>query len=177
MKGNAMDAPVLDKRNSEQIFAHNKPGEQPVVIRSTPAAPDKPARLTSLDAYRGFIMLVMASAGFGLPEVAKHFKGDPVWQFLGYEFDHVAWTGCSFWDLIQPSFMFMVGVAMPFSYASRLARGQSKASVFAHAVYRSILLILLGIFLSSNWSKQTNFTFVNVLTQIGLGYCFLYLIV
>jgi predicted acyltransferase len=96
-----------------------------------------------------------------------------MWDMLGYQFDHVAWTGCGFWDLIQPAFMFMVGVALPFSYASRRARGDSTAKILAHAAYRSALLVLLGVFLSSNWSKQTNWTFVNVLTQIGLGYMFL----
>jgi predicted acyltransferase len=136
----------------------------------------QPARLASLDAYRGFIMLVMASAGFGLPQVARHFGDSAVWRFLGYEFDHVAWTGCAFWDLIQPSFMFMVGVAMPFSHAGRLAKGQSLVQIAGHVLYRSLALILLGIFLSSSGSKQTNFTFVNVLTQIGLGYAFVYLL-
>jgi heparan-alpha-glucosaminide N-acetyltransferase len=139
--------------------------------------PSAPSRLASLDAYRGFIMLVMASGGFGFAEVAKkHFPDNPWWNLLGYEFDHVAWTGCAFWDLIQPSFMFMVGVAMPFSHASRVLKGQSPAKIGAHVIYRSLVLILLGIFLSSNGASQTNFTFVNVLTQIGLGYAFVYLL-
>src|SRR5258707_466436 len=80
------------------------------------APPAPPPRLVSLDAYRGFIMLVMASAGLGFPVMAKRFSDSGGWQFLGYEFDHVAWTGCAFWDLIQPSFMFMVGVAAPYSF-------------------------------------------------------------
>jgi predicted acyltransferase len=136
-----------------------------------------PARLVSLDAYRGFIMLVMASGGFAFAEVAKnHFPENPAWDFLASQFSHVAWTGCSFWDLIQPSFMFMVGVAMPYSHASRRAKGQSTARIGAHVLFRSFILIALGVFLSSNWSKQTDFTFVNVLTQIGLGYAFVYLL-
>ena len=93
---------------------------------ATPASPDKPERLVSLDAYRGFIMLAMASVrarpGAGR---ARSFPGNAVWQFLGYQTDHVAWVGCGFWDLIQPSFMFMVGVAMPYSFASRKAKGHS----------------------------------------------------
>ena len=72
-------------------------------------------RLMSLDAYRGFIMLVMASGGFGFAKVAETIdegsRWTGLWNVLGYQFSHVAWTGCSFWDLIQPSFMFMVGVA------------------------------------------------------------------
>lgn len=136
-----------------------------------------PSRLGSLDAYRGFIMLVMASGGFAFAQVAKkHFPDSPLWSFLAYEFEHVPWTGCSFWDLIQPSFMFMVGVAIPFSHASRVAKEQSTAMIAGHVIYRSLVLILLGIFLSSNGSAQTNFTFVNVLTQIGLGYAVVYLL-
>jgi heparan-alpha-glucosaminide N-acetyltransferase len=135
-------------------------------------------RLVSLDAYRGFIMLAMASAGFRLAQVAKEarFQSDPVWQFLGYHTDHVAWRGCAFWDLIQPSFMFMVGVAMAYSYTVRQARGQSYGSMLAHAVYRSLVLVLLGVFLTSNWSTHTNWQFTNVLCQIGLGYTFLFLL-
>jgi predicted acyltransferase len=140
------------------------------------AAPESPARLVSLDAYRGFVMLAMVSGGFAIANVAKTYHADsPVWQFFGSELEHVKWVGCSAWDLIQPSFMFMVGVALPYSHASRRARGESRARIAAHVVFRSIVLILLGIFLVSNWGSQTNFTFVNVLTQIGLGYCFVYL--
>jgi heparan-alpha-glucosaminide N-acetyltransferase len=132
------------------------------------------ARLTSLDAYRGFIMLAMVSGGFGFAKVAEHFTNNRLWQFLGYEFEHVPWTGCAFWDLIQPSFMFMVGVAIPYSHASRVTKGQSSIRIAAHVIYRSMILILLGVFLESNGRYLTNFTFVNVLTQIGLGYAVVY---
>ncbi len=136
-----------------------------------------PARLTSLDAYRGFIMLAMVSAGLGFPQVAKSFPDSPVWKELGYQFEHVTWVGGSFWDMIQPSFMFMVGVAMPWSHASRLNKGQSRLTIAFHVIYRALLLIALGVFLSSNGAKQTDFTFINVLSQIGLGYAFVYLLI
>jgi predicted acyltransferase len=133
--------------------------------------------MMSLDAYRGFIMLFMASAGFAIPEVArKHFPDSSVWQFLSFHTSHVEWLGCSFWDLIQPSFMFMVGVALPYSYASRKAKGTSDSIIFLHVLWRSLLLVLLGVFLSSTDKKMTNWVFPNVLCQIGLGYPFLYLL-
>jgi predicted acyltransferase len=147
----------------------------PVSTKASPAPP----RLVSLDAYRGFIMLAMASSGFMIGRVLKDHPDlgeNPVWRFLGYQLDHVAWTGCSFWDLIQPSFMFMVGVAIPYSYASRKAKGDSEATIFRHTLARALILIVLGVFLSSNWSKHTDVTFVNVLSQIGLGYAFVYLL-
>lgn len=147
-----------------------------------------PARLMSLDAYRGFIMLAMASSAFGFstmansPDVLDQFSGTAwdgtwrgVWRWLAYEFEHVPWTGCGFWDLIQPSFMFMVGVAVPFSTARRAQIGQSSARQFAHVLLRSLILVVLGVFLSSQGRAVTNFTFVNVLTQIGLGYWVLHL--
>ena len=133
-------------------------------------------RLVSLDAFRGAIMLLMASIGFGIPQVAAHFPESPVWKFLRHEFDHAEWVGCTLWDLIQPAFMFMVGVALPWSIANRRARGQTVAVMFGHALWRSIALVLLAVFLTSAWSKQTDWIFPNVLAQIGLGYPFLFLV-
>lgn len=144
-------------------------------MKTSVQIPVPPARLVSLDAYRGFVMICLAANGFGLFETSKNFPESSVWQAIGGQFDHVPWVGCVFWDLIQPSFMFMVGVSLPYSYARRREQGDSWNWCLLHAVIRSFVLILLGIFLSSAWSKETNFTFMNVLTQIGLGYTFLFL--
>ena len=133
-------------------------------------------RLVSLDAFRGAIMLLMASSGFGIPQVAKSFHDNPVWKFFGYQCDHVRWTGCSLWDLIQPAFMFMVGVALPWSVANRRARGQTFGVMTGHAVWRALLLVLLAVFLTSASSQQTLWIYTNVLAQIGLGYVFLFLL-
>lgn len=134
-----------------------------------------PERLVSLDAYRGSIMLLMASSGLGLAQVARNFPDSALWKFLGQEFDHAAWTGCTLWDLIQPAFMFMVGVALPWSVANRRARGQSVGVMFGHALWRALALVLLAVFLTSAWSQRTEWVFTNVLAQIGLGYPFLFL--
>ena len=133
-------------------------------------------RLASLDAFRGAIMLLMASSGFGIPQIAEKLPDDPLWKFLGYEFEHAPWTGCTLWDLIQPAFMFMVGVALPWSIANRRARGEGFALMFGHALWRAALLVLLAVFLTSAWSKQTEWRFTNVLAQIGLGYPILFLL-
>ena len=138
---------------------------------------DPSARLGSLDAYRGFVMICLAANGFGIAATAKNFPDSVFWETLKFQFEHVPWGGCAFWDLIQPSFMFMVGVALPYSYAKRAAAGESSWRMLGHAAVRSLVLIMLGLFLSTG-SRQTmtNFTFVNVLTQIGLGYTFLFLL-
>ncbi len=135
-----------------------------------------PARLGSLDAYRGFVMIALASRGFGIAQTAKNLPDSSVWQTLGYQFSHVPWVGCAFWDLIQPSFMFMVGVSLPFSYAARLSQGHTWSALLLHAAWRAVVLVCLGIFLISQSGDRPNFEFVNVLTQIGLGYVFLFLL-
>ena len=111
-----------------------------------------------------------------LAQVARAFPESGFWQMLGYHQSHVAWLGCSLHDLIQPYFSFLVGVALPFSIASRMARGQSTRKMFGHALWRSLLLILLGVFLRSVDRGQTNWTFEDTLSQIGLGYPFLFLL-
>lgn len=137
-------------------------------------------RLLSLDVYRGLIMASLAFSGFGLAATASnHLREDPdsvLWQCVRYSFDHVEWVGCAYWDLIQPSFMFMVGAAMAFSYVKRKQQGQSYQRMLGHAVWRSIVLILLGIFLISSGKTSTEWSLMNVLTQIGLGYTFLFLL-
>jgi len=155
-------------------------------VQPTDAEPDAPIvdppptpsseRLVSLDAFRGAIMLLMGSSGFGIPQVAKHFPDSPIWAFLGYQFQHPPWGGCSIYDLIQPSFMFMVGVAVPWSLANRLARGQSYRTMFGHALWRALALVLLSIFLQSFSSQRTVWEFPNVLAQIGYGYPLLFLL-
>jgi predicted acyltransferase len=99
-------------------------------------------RLISLDAYRGFVMLLMASEGLYIGRVARQLPDSAFWQFLAHQTEHVPWRGCTLWDLIQPSFMFMVGVALPFSIASRRARGQEFSRMLLHALWRSVALIV-----------------------------------
>lgn len=135
-----------------------------------------PARNIAVDAYRGLVMLLMMAEELHLSAVARAFPDSRFWAFLGYHQTHVAWAGGSLHDMIQPSFSFLVGVALPYSIASRLAKGATFGRMFGHTLWRSFLLIALGIFLRSTGSLQTNFTFEDTLTQIGLGYPFLFLL-
>lgn len=138
------------------------------------ASPPGLGRLLSLDAYRGFAMFLMAAELLRLPETAAHFPGSAVWQALGKHWEHVEWTGCTLHDLIQPSFSFMVGVALPFSLAGRRMRGASRGRLWAHACLRGLILVLLGVFLRSIGAERTNWTFEDTLSQIGLGYPILF---
>lgn len=149
------------------------PNREPALAANPPSAP---ARLTALDAYRGLVMFLMMAEVLHLGRVAAANPGHAFWQFLAHHQTHVEWIGCSLHDLIQPSFSFLVGVALPYSLASRTARGQSRARMTLHAVWRALVLVLLGVFLRSIGQRQTNWTFEDTLSQIGLGYVFLFLL-
>jgi predicted acyltransferase len=144
------------------------------------AAPETPnatsTRLVSMDAYRGFVMFLMASGGLKIADWVGNTHASELWQKIAMQTDHVEWRGCALWDLIQPSFTFLVGVALPFSLAKRSAQGQSFGRMLFHAIVRSVILIYLGIFLRSQGRKIPNFTFEDTLTQIGLGYTFAFLL-
>lgn len=120
------------------------------------------------------MVFLMTEATLDLPGLAAFYPESRFWQFIGEQTSHAYWTGCRVWDLIQPSFMLMVGVALPFSLAARRARGATPAQLWGHAIRRAVLLIVIGILLRSMGRPQTYFTFEDVITQIGLGYPFLF---
>jgi heparan-alpha-glucosaminide N-acetyltransferase len=137
---------------------------------------EKPARNLAVDTYRGFVMFLMMAEVVQLSRVAKALPGNGFWNFLAYHQTHVEWAGCSLHDTIQPGFSFLVGVALPYSVAARIAKGGTFGSMFLHALWRSLLLIALGVFLRSTHAPQTYYTFEDTLSQIGLGYPLLFLL-
>jgi heparan-alpha-glucosaminide N-acetyltransferase len=121
-------------------------------------------------------MAVLISNGFGLISLADK----PSYAWLGRQFDHVPWKGMVFWDLIQPAFMFMVGLAMPFSFDHRKEKGESFGRQFGHVIYRFSMLILISQILMSITDEAypryvLHFQLDNVLVQIAITYvlCFL----
>jgi heparan-alpha-glucosaminide N-acetyltransferase len=133
-------------------------------------------RITSIDAFRGLVMLLMLAEVMRLWTVARAFPGSTFWALVAFNTTHVPWQGCSLHDLIQPAFSFLAGASLPFSIASRRQKGDSFKRMLAHAIWRSVALILLGIFLRSLSRSRTVWTFEDTLTQIGLGYTFLFLL-
>ncbi|QNL52547.1 DUF5009 domain-containing protein [Olivibacter sp. SDN3] len=118
-------------------------------------------------------MLLMMAEVLDFPAVSKALPNSALWQLLAFNQSHVPWQWLSLHDMIQPAFTFLVGVVLPFSIASRKSKGATLRALLRHTVKRSLILILLGIFLRSIYSERTNFTFEDTLTQIGLGYTFL----
>ena len=128
-------------------------------------------RLASFDVYRGIALFLI---GFHelllLDEVALQFPDSPVWRFIRFHTSHVPWTGCSLHDLLMPSFVFLMGVSMVFSLSSRAAKGDTRGQMTRHAVWRALVLVLLGIFIHSLGRQMTLWTFDETLTQMGLAY-------
>jgi predicted acyltransferase len=139
----------------------------------TPVAPSGQQRYLALDAFRGFIMFVLVSRGFGLAALAKR---NPGFTCIANQFEHMPWEWITFWDLIQPAFMFMVGVAMPFALARRMEQGATERQLFWHVAARSFRLILMSQVLISISGGRLSFQLINVLAQIGITYFLCYLI-
>ncbi len=150
--------------------------QQVVVVKEPTGKPESTGRVISLDVLRGTVMVLMLNEATHLHQVAESFPHSWFWSVIGFNTEHVPWQGCSLHDLIQPAFSFLVGAALPFSIAGRKMKGQSFGKMVGHAAWRAFLLIALGIFLRSQWSHQTYLTFEDTLTQIGLGYVFLFLL-
>ena len=152
-----------------KMEAHRKPareGHQPREARP------ESRRYLALDAYRGFIMLILASEAFGFSEL----QGDPTWGHIARWFHHVPWDGGVFWDMIQPAFMFMVGVAMPFAMAKRTELGATERDNFRHIVGRSIRLLILSQIIIWIAAGRIKPQLINVLSQIAFTYFLTYLI-
>jgi predicted acyltransferase len=151
------------------------PTPAPAVPTPVPlAAPIK--RVPSIDAFRGLVMFLMLAEVMRLWTLHDAFPSSWFWSIVAFNTQHVDWQWLSLHDLIQPAFSFLAGASLPFSIASRRGKGDSFGKMLRHAIRRSLILIFLGIFLRSMTSHQTYWTFEDTLTQIGLGYTFLFLL-
>jgi predicted acyltransferase len=134
-------------------------------------------RLVSLDFFRGLTMFLLIAEFANLFPLflAPGLEGTPL-HFLGVQLHHCEWTGLHFWDLIQPFFMFIVGVAMPLSFARRRAQGDSNRQLLGHVLKRSLLLLILGWALYCIEPGKITFRFQNVLAQLSVTYLLAYLV-
>src|SRR5690242_722787 len=146
-------------------------GAKSAIPTSAGTAPEPATgRNLALDAYRGFVMLLMMGEVLQLARVAAAYPSSVFWKALAFNQTHVEWFGCSLHDTIQPGFSFLVGAALPYSIASRMAKGASFENLFRHALWRAFALAALGVFLRSMDHRMTYFTFEDTLSQIGFGY-------
>lgn len=125
-------------------------------------------RLLSLDVYRGLTMFFLMGEAALMYEAFEHlFPEGNLLHGLALQFQHHPWDGLRFWDLIQPFFMFIVGVAMPFSLQNRLSKGDSWRDIFIHIIRRCVILFLLGTGLHCVYAGKIVWELWNVLTQLS----------
>src|SRR4030095_2664510 len=121
-----------------------------IALASKPDAPRAatpftgPQRLYSLDALRGFDMFWI----MGAEEIVHNFAkatGSPFWNGFSNQLTHPAWNGFHFYDLIFPLFLFIAGVATPYSVGRELEKGKSKQQLLFRVIKRGLILVLFGI--------------------------------
>lgn len=140
------------------------------MIEGTQVAPLQ-YRLSSIDAYRGFVMFLLLAEALQLCNVAAAVPESTFWQFLCRQQSHAEWVGANLHDLIMPSFCFLVGVSLPFSITRRLAQGARRRDLWRHAVTRSIALMGLGLAIAALHAREMIvYPFDWILPQIGLAY-------
>ncbi|HYW94376.1 MAG TPA: DUF5009 domain-containing protein [Bacteroidales bacterium] len=134
-------------------------------------------RLLSVDFFRGITMFLLIGdfTGFFGNLINPAFDNTFI-SFIGHQLHHQQWHGLHFWDLIQPFFMFIVGVSLPFSVNKRLKRGESRNDVLRHVIQRSALLLFFGWALYCIEPGRITFRFQNVLAQLSVTYLVAYLI-
>ena len=133
-------------------------------------------RIASVDFFRGFTMFMLMGEATRLYVHLRSVEGSAIVSFFGTQLEHHEWHGMYFWDLIQPFFMFIVGVAIPFAVANRKKKGATDKSLLAHAVKRSLLLLFFGWALYCIDPGHIVFRFQNVLAQLAVTYLVAFLI-
>jgi predicted acyltransferase len=141
----------------------------PAVVVDSEITPPLKERLLSLDIFRGMTLIAMTMVDMPGAE-----------GFTYAAITHARWNGWSIADLIFPFFIFIVGVAMPYSYAKRLARGDSRGKLVAHILLRTVILFAIGVFMNVYFNYMDgltryhlyNFRIFNALQRIALCYFF-----
>jgi len=162
----------MEKEQSLQLSTQGACEEVKSAMSSKGSDVISKGRLVSLDALRGFDMFWIIGGGAIFNSLDKIFH-HPVTGFISLQLKHVEWEGFRFEDLIMPLFLFIVGAAMPFSFNKRLARGDSKKTLYLHIIKRVLILWILGM-MAQGRLLQYDFSklrlYCNTLHSIAAGY-------
>jgi predicted acyltransferase len=133
-------------------------------------------RMLSIDFFRGLTMFLLIGESTMLYEHLNEYGGTGIVNFFATQLSHHEWNGLRFWDLIQPFFMTIVGVAIPFAVANRKKKGDSDRTILLHALKRSLLLLFLGWAIYCIGPGKIVWRFQNVLAQLSFTYLVAFLI-
>ncbi len=144
------------------------PGASLLLIKTSLAqVAAKGFRLTSLDFYRGLIMVLLMIESTGMYEHLNEVTEGNVFNGPVTQFFHHPWHGLHFWDLIQPGFMFIAGVAMAFSLFKQTAHGVPWKKQATKAFRRSGWLFFWGVLDYAVKGDHLSFELWDVLTQLS----------
>src|SRR5688572_11703108 len=124
-------------------------------------------RLLSLDFLRGLIMVLLMLGETGFFRKSAIAFPNSVTAFFAYQFEHSAWHGLRFWDVILPAFMLIAGTSLAYSFRRQQELGYSWNDSFRKTLKRSFWLLFWGILIYSVRDGQLNFQMSNVLTQLA----------
>lgn len=144
---------------------------RPEELQSNVVEPEVAERLISLDALRGFDMFWIVGAE-DLVNSLNKISPSGVTGFFATQLSHVEWRGLHFYDIIFPLFVFLMGVAIPYSLDKHV-REEGKGKAHVRLLRRFILLYIIGIIYYGGMSRLwPEFRFVGVLQRIAIGYFF-----
>ena len=133
---------------------------------------NKPKRLYSLDALRGFDMFWIMGGEAIFAGLAT-LTGWPVLKWWAMQLEHVQWHGFHFYDMIFPLFLFIAGISFPFSMAKRTAINESRESIYKHVIFSGLILVFLGIIYNNGIRFNLGeLRYGSVLGRIGLAWMF-----
>ncbi len=155
----------LLKKKSENLLSGLFVSSNKTELASASA---KGVRLASLDFYRGLIMVFLMLESTGLYEhLVRMSPPGSLLHSLSIQFTHYPWHGLHFWDLIQPGFMFIAGVAMAFSVYKQTANGVPWKKQLSKALKRSGWLFFWGVLDYAVRGNHLSFELWDVLTQLS----------
>ena len=133
---------------------------------------NKSNRLMSLDVLRGMDMFFLVCLSYifvALPEVSNN----PVFNWLANQCEHPEWAGFTMYDIVFPMFIFIVGVAMPFSFKRRMGMEGGRKELYKHVFIRTLTLVILGVVLwQTPGGPHPEYGYYSVLYRIGFSYFF-----
>jgi predicted acyltransferase len=134
----------------------------------------RPNRIASIDALRGFDMLVIIFLDHFFNALNVGI-GSPFTQSLARQFDHPEWFGSTFYDIVMPLFLFIVGAAIPYSLSAQKIQSSRKSLIYLRLFRRFFVLFFLGWIVQGHlleFNLDTFSIFSNTLQAIAVGYLF-----
>ncbi|MEM8713087.1 MAG: DUF5009 domain-containing protein [Planctomycetota bacterium] len=130
-----------------------------------------PQRVRSIDALRGFDMMMIVGGREVIVGLSAAFASERFHAGLLRQCDHPEWHGFTPWDLIFPLFLFLAGASLPFSFRARQERGVPRRQLVLHTLRRAAVLVALGVLYNGLLGfRFESLRFASVLGRIGLAW-------